>query len=222
MSEILDPISVANYLIQHPNFFDDHPELLTGMRLNSPVGARAVSLQERQMEVLREKIKMHELRMAELLRVAQDNDSITDKFHVWTRSLLQARNDVDLPHVLIEGLQSLFGVPHATLRMWGVAPEFSHTWFSEAVSQDAMLFSNGLTKPFCGLNKDFEVTTWLDEAPSVSSVALLPLRVNDNAPAFGLLVLGSPDSTRFTEDMATDFLERMGITASAALTCLLE
>lgn len=222
MTAPLDPLTVARYLIAHPNFFEEHTELLASVKLTSPVGGRTVSLQERQMEVLREKIKVHELRMAELLRVAQGNEDITQKFHVWTRSLLRARNDVDLPHVLIEGLQSLFSVPFATLRMWGVAPDFSHTWFSEAVSTDAQIFSNGLTAPFCGLNNDFEVTHWLEEAPSVASVALIPLRAKDAPDAFGLLVLGSPDSNRFTEDMATDFLEKMGETASAALTCLLE
>jgi uncharacterized protein YigA (DUF484 family) len=48
------------------------------------------------------------------------------------------------------------------------------------------------------------------------------LRVGAAPEAFGLLVLGSPDPTRFTSDMATDFLARIGETASASLTCLLD
>jgi len=222
MSTHLDSAAVADYLLDHPHFFEEHSELLGKVKLTSPVAGRALSLQERQMEVLREKIKGLELRLADLMRVGQENDAITQKFQLWTRSLLLARNDVDLPHALINGLQTTFSVPHATLRIWGVAEAFSHTWFAAEVSTDAKLFSNGLTTPFCGPNHDFEAASWLDDAESIQSIAMLPLRVGAAPHAFGLLVLGSSDPGRFRADMATDFLSHIGETASAALTCLLD
>jgi uncharacterized protein YigA (DUF484 family) len=222
MTVHLDSNSVARFLTDNPHFFEEHAELMSKLKLLSPLGGRTVSLQERQMEVLREKIKALDLRFAELMRVAQENDAITEKFQAWTRSLLLARNDVDLPHVLIDGLQAVFSVPQATLRIWGVAEEFSHTWFAADVSVDARIFSNGLSMPFCGPNNDFEAASWLEESASVKSVAILPLRTDPAADTFGLLVMGSPDPERFTNDMATDFLTKIGDTASAALTCLLD
>jgi hypothetical protein len=48
---------IANYLANTPGFFERHAELLASIQLTSPHGQRAVSLQERQMEMLREKIK---------------------------------------------------------------------------------------------------------------------------------------------------------------------
>jgi uncharacterized protein len=48
------------------------------------------------------------------------------------------------------------------------------------------------------------------------------LRSAATAPAFGLLVLGSPDPTRYSADMGTDFLSRVGEIASAGLARLLE
>lgn len=222
MTYQLDSNAVADFLSDNPHFFEEHSELLARVKLTSPVAGRAVSLQERQMEVLRDKIKVHEMRLAELLRIAQENDAITQKFHLWTRSLLLARNDVDMPHTLVTGLQTIFSVPHATLRIWGVSEEFAHTWFAAEVSEDAKIFCNGLTTPYCGPNQDFEAASWIDEAESVQSIAMLPLRLVDVPEAFGLLVLGSPDPQRFTADMATDFLSKISETASAALTCLLD
>lgn len=222
MTSPFDSTAVAQYLLDHSHFFEEHAELLSRIKLTSPLAGRTVSLQERQMEVLREKIKVQELRMADLMRIAQDNDAITHKFQTWTRSLLLARNDVDLPHTLINGLQTIFGVPHATLRIWGVAEAFSHTWFSAAISEDSRIFSNGLNTPFCGKNNDFEAASWLEDAPTIQSVAMLALRRDDAPGAFGLLVLGSSDPERFTSDMATDFLVKIGETASAALSCLLD
>jgi uncharacterized protein len=222
MTSHLDSNSVAQYLLDHAHFFEEHAELLSRIKLSSPLGGRTLSLQERQMDVLRDKIRGHELRMAELMRFAQENDAITDKFHVWTRALLMARNDVDLPHILTTGLQTIFSVPQATLRIWGVAEAYSHTWFSQNVSEDCRIFSNGLSGPFCGKNNDFEAASWLEDAAATQSIAMLSLRTEGSADAFGLLVMGSPDPQRFTSDMATDFLAKIGDTAGAALTCLLD
>ncbi|MFI4939455.1 MAG: DUF484 family protein [Burkholderiales bacterium] len=222
MNQPLDSHSVAQYLTDNAHFFEEHAELLAKIKLTSPLAGRTVSLQERQMEVLREKIKSLEMRMADLIRIAQDNNAITLKFQAWAESLLLARNDADLAPILIDGLQKTFSVPHATLRVWSVADEFSSEWFAAPVSDDARLFANGLTAPFCGKNDDFEPASWLKNTPPIQSLAMLPLRVHATREAFGLLVLASPDSTRFSEDMATDFLTKIGETASAALTCLLD
>jgi uncharacterized protein YigA (DUF484 family) len=221
MTAHLDPVSVAQYLADHPHFFEENPELVSKIKLASTMGGRTVSLQEKQMEVLRLKIKAMELRMADLMRIGQENDGISNKFLAWTQSLLMARNDVDLPHVLIDGLQTHFGVPHATLRLWNVAEEYAHTWFAETVSEDARIFASGLKTPFCGANQDFEAVSWIEEADSVQSLVMLPLRASESADTFGMLVLGSPDPQRFTSDMATDFLSHIGQTASAAMTCLI-
>ena len=222
MTLSIDSTAVAEFLAAHPNFFEEHADLLVGIRLSTPLGGRTLSLQERQMEVLREKIKVMEMRLADLMRTGQENDAISDKFQHWTRCLLLARNDVDLPHVLVSQLQAAFSVPHATLRLWGVSEAFAHGWFAQEVSVDARIFSNGLNAPFCGSNNDFEAASWLDEAPLIQSIAMLPLRVGAAPDAFGLLVLGSADPGRFTADMATDFLMKIAETSSAALTCLLD
>jgi hypothetical protein len=78
--------------------------------------------------------------------------------------------------------------------------------------------------PFCGPNLGFEATAWLARAAEVQSLALLPLRRGaiDSAdePAFGLLVLGSPDPHRFEATMGTDYLARIAELASAALSRL--
>lgn len=174
------------------------------------------------MEVLREKIKALEMRLAQLLRIAEENDAITEKFSLWTRALLIARNDVDLPHTLINGLQTIFSVPHATLRLWGVAPDYTHAWFAAEVSADAKIFCNGLAAPYCGPNHDFEAASWFEDADAVQSIAMLPLRVGAAPESFGLLVLGSSDPHRFAADMATDYLSKIGETASAALACLID
>jgi uncharacterized protein YigA (DUF484 family) len=54
------------------------------------------------------------------------------------------------------------------------------------------------------------------------SLAMIPLRAGSGpGDVFGLLVLGSPDPTRYSADMGTEFLQRIGEIASAGLARLL-
>ncbi len=218
MTETLDSSAVAAYLADNPNFFEEHVGLLGQVRLTSPLTGKAVSLQERQMEVMRDKYKALELRMSELIHLAQDNAAIANKFHAWTQGLLAARNDADMPAAVADGLRTQFSVPQATLRLWDLRPEHDASWYVDGVSADARLFANGLLAPYCGSNHDFEAVRWLGDADTVVSTVILPLR--SNGSAFGLLIMGSPDPERFTAHMATDFLIHIGETASAALAAL--
>jgi uncharacterized protein YigA (DUF484 family) len=170
------------------------------------------------MEVMRDKYKALELQMAELIRLAQDNAAIANKFHAWTQKLLAARGGAELPRALVDGLCAQFAVPQATLRLWDLAPEHADAWFARDVSDDARMFANSLLAPYCGSNHDFEAVRWLADAGAVQSTVILPLR--SGGSAFGLLILGSPDPQRFAAEMATDFLIHIGETASAALAAL--
>ena len=75
-SALANPITeddIANYLANTPDFFVRHAELLAAVQLNRPHGHRAVSLQERQAEMLRDKIKLLEQRIMEMMRNGNDN-----------------------------------------------------------------------------------------------------------------------------------------------------
>src|ERR1700750_353478 len=104
---------IADYLANTPGFFERHAELLGSVQLTSPHGQRAVSLQERQMEMLRDKIKGLERQIIEMIRNGQDNVQIADKLHRWTRALMLTANAADLPDVLVRELQHQFMIPPA-------------------------------------------------------------------------------------------------------------
>ena len=209
---------IANYLANTPGFFERHAELLSAVQLTSPHGQRAVSLQERQMEMLRERIKGLELRIVEMIRHGQENIAIADRLHRTTRRLLVTADPAQLPTRIVDSLKHEFLIPQAALRLWNIGPVYDDLAFAQAVSDDAKSFASSLTMPYCGVNGGFEATRWLDDPGTVMSLALLPLRQGDTC--FGLLVLGSPDPTRYSADMGTDFLMRMGDIASAALSRL--
>jgi uncharacterized protein YigA (DUF484 family) len=217
MTATLDSAAVAQYLLDHPQFFEEHAGLLGEVKLSSPLTGRAVSLQERQMEVMRDKYKALELRMAELMRRGEENTAIANRFHGWTQQLLRAEA-AGMPDAVVNGLIQHFAVPHASLRLWNLAAGHEGEWFASGVTDDVRLFTNSLRAPYCGPNKDFEAVRWLGEVDTIRSTALLPLRAGGTA--FGLLVLASPDPERFSASMATDFLVHICETAGTALAPL--
>src|SRR5574343_386851 len=111
MTVPLDSSLVAQYLSDNPKFFEEHADLLAEIKLSSPVTGRAVSLQERQMEVMRDKYKTLELRMGNLMRLASENEAIANKFHRWTRTLLESEDVGSIPHAVTSGLKTAFDVP---------------------------------------------------------------------------------------------------------------
>jgi uncharacterized protein YigA (DUF484 family) len=212
---------IADYLANTPAFFERHAELLATIQLASPFGQRAVSLQERQMEMLRERIRGLEKKIVEMIRNGQDNVAIAERLHRWTRALMLTPRAADLPDVLLRELKLQFLVPQAALRVWGVDAAYADAPFAVGVSDDAKAFADGLTQPYCGANNAFEAARWLEDAVGIASLALVPLRRAPADKACGLLVLASPDPTRYGADMATDFLARLGEVAGAALARLL-
>jgi uncharacterized protein len=212
---------IANYLANTPGFFDRHAELLATVHITSPHGQRAVSLQERQMEMLRERIKGLEARIMDMIRHSQDNVAIADRLHQWTRTLFLTVNPADLPTALVDTLKHQFMIPQAAVRLWGAVGSFAEESFTQSVSEDVQAFTNSLSLPYCGVNSGFEAASWLDAPDTVASLAMIPLRHwAGGKGSFGLLVLGSPDPTRYSAEMGADFLTRIGDVASAALSRL--
>ena len=216
----MNPITeddIANYLANTPDFFERHAQLLAQVQLTSPHGQRAVSLQERQAEMLREKIKALEHRLMDMVRHGTENAVTADRLQRWTRELLGARDPKRLPNQIADGLQSLFLVPQTAIKVWDCSHAYRDEPYAQWVSDDVKALATSLTTPYCGLNAGFEAVSWLAEPAAAVSIGLIALRPDAGAPAAGLLVLASPDAQRFNAEMGIDFLERIAELASAAL-----
>jgi len=213
---------IAHFLVNTPDFFTRNAEVLTSVLLTSPHGNRAVSLQERQAELLREKIKSLEHRVVDMMRHGADNMLIADKLQRWTLSLLRTAKPQDLPDTIVSELHTQFSVPQAALRLWYLDSGFAGAEWYAGVSDDLQTFASSLSVPFVGVNAGFEAVQWLPEPSQAASLAMIPLHVPQTPErCFGLIVLASPDAHRFHAAMGTDFLERIGEIASAGLSRLL-
>ena len=221
----IDEQAIGQYLQQHPDLFDRHPQLLTRLRLVHPRTGTTVSLIERQVEVLREKQAASEQKLAEFVRVARANDVLADKIHRFTRRLVRTSTRAQALAQVEAGLREDFDAYHAVLVLpapggAAAAAEPASHFLRLLAAADPMLrsfeslFSSG--RPRCGQVRDSQRDFLFgNEATAIASVALIPL-VAMSPP--GLLAIGSPDRDHFHPGMSTEFLSRMAELIADALS----
>jgi uncharacterized protein YigA (DUF484 family) len=214
----MSPDDIAIFLRTHPQFFDQHPELLESIHVPHPYGGRAIPLSERQTVALREKVKLLEGRLAELIQSAEDNEAISEKVHRLSVALAAARDFPALAQSLYFHLREDFAVPHVALRIWAksVAADFDEAGpVDEAQRQHA----EAMGAPECGPAAANPFVPWFGAAAEhVRSIALVPL---GQTTVFGLLAMGSEDPQRFYPEMGTLYLRRIGELCAAGVSARL-
>lgn len=206
---------VAEWLKANPDFFMDHADVFSAMRIPHPQGGHAISMVERQLITLRDRNAQLEKQLAELIGYGQHNDGLIEKLHRLTLALLRAPNAEVTLDVVNESMRSDFSIPFSAVRWWGGQITDSALEASLASSAEFRSYIAGLDRPYVGPNAAHESRGWLGAEGSESrSFAYVPL--TDGAVS-GVLMLASEDGGRFTPDMATDVLTRLAHLTSAAL-----
>lgn len=206
---------VARYLHDHPEFFDQYAEMLTLVTLPDPHSGRAISITEKQLFNLRDKVRTLESKLVELIGFGEENDTISDKVHGLAVALIAATDQAGVLRALYSHLGGAFAVPHVALRLWGAGSGDSREF--DAVADGIKAFASNLHRPYCGTVTGQEALAWLGEsAQHAGSMAQVPLRESGGV-CFGLLVMASEEPHRFYPELGTLYLERMGEMASAAL-----
>ena len=211
---------IAKYLQDNPQFFEEHADLVARIVIPHPHGGRTISITERQMLSLRDKNKLLEGKMDELLQFGEENDTISEKMHRLAVAMIAASSFQSVLHTLNFHLRDDFSIPHVALRLWDrldntdELPEFAN------VSEELQVFAETLSQPYCGSTAGFETSSWFgDAAEHIRSQALIAMR--SGGGTVGMIALGSEEPQRFYVGMGTLYLERLGEMASAALARVL-
>jgi len=212
------PEEVAAYLKGHPEFFEQYADFLSQLHIPSPHGGKAISITERQIATLREKVKQLEAKLSELVGFGEENDVIAEKVHRLGMALLSAEDLESVMRFLYAHLGGSFAVPQVAVRLWGVGTGEAAEFLP--VTDAVKGYAGGSRHPYCGAAAGQPALDWFGErAGHIHSMAQIPLREGglQGGACFGLLVLASEDPHRFYADMGTLYLERIGDLAAAAL-----
>jgi uncharacterized protein YigA (DUF484 family) len=178
---------VAEWLLATPGFFERHANLLAEIQLKNPHGDRAISLQERQLSVLREQNQVLNKRLSDMLRFGSQNDKTQELMIDWLKNLLLANNEANVLVAITSGLNKIFGV--------------------EVVS----VLNDSTFNVFCG-SRDSAEDSLKELIGTAQSLALINMPGTGSQ-----LLLASEAADKFTADMGRVYLEQIGELAAAAI-----
>jgi uncharacterized protein len=179
---------VAEWLLATPGFFERHADLLADIQLKNPHGDRAISLQERQLGVLRQQNQALNQRLSDMLRFGSQNDKTQGLMIQWLSNLLSAKSEADVRAAISSGLAKIFDIEQVELL------DGEHDNFCGSADQVSDAIKAHLS----------------EEMKSLAVVNLSPLKVQ--------ILLASRNVEKFTSDMGRVYLDQIGELALAALT----
>jgi len=209
----MDAKDVAEYLKQHPKFFEDYADVLAEIFVPHPHGGHAIPIAERQILTLRERNADLEGRLREMIANGRANDATGEKLHRSTLALFASPDLETTLAVLDHSLKEDFAVPDVASRMWGKVPEQSYLPQLAATSAEVRGWADAMVQPQCGGDAPYESRDWFEHGEALRSFAFLPLRTTHT---FGVLALASEDPERYRAGVGTVYLVRLAELASVA------
>lgn len=192
---------VAEWLLATPGFFERHGDLLAKVQLKSPHGDKAISLQERQMAVLRDQNKDLNRRLSEMLRFGAENDRTQNLMVAWLADLLAVTEYDRAVEIMTTGLNQIFDV--------GIVQFVSAASFDQASLQAIK------EAPYCGAIAN--VSASIKEHLPDDAQSLAALLLSTPHKDLGILLLSSKQADRFTEQMGLVYLRQLSQLAASAL-----
>ena len=217
--ESLDEEAVVAYLKANPDFLTRHPELLDLLELRHSTGA-AVSLIERQVEILRGKSTRLEDRLKSLLDAARDNELRAANVHKLARSLIRAPSLAATIVALKKCLREDFNVDEAWVGVSESALKRHDIEGLHVIDPDgpvAKAFANFFRTRLleCGPLDEARAKLLFPHAKKLpASAAIVPLEKEKD---LGMLVLASCDAQRFQPRQGRLFLDMTAELLSAAV-----
>lgn len=204
---------IVRYLRDHPAFFEEHQDLLAGMVLTHKTGP-AVSLIERQVQILREQKDEQKRKLQTLISTAQNNEKLNNNVNALILALLDAKSLNEVLAVIDQRIRSDFEADAIAVKLLASGNETLKAHESlTAWQQPALVIGEKVMsgrQPMCGAFKAEQMQSLFDDA-DIQSAGIVPLIQDDNSKhCYGIIAIGSYDPHRFRADMGTLFLSLLG------------
>jgi len=217
--QLATDLELISLMRENPDILNRYPELIAALEVTHQSGG-AVSLIERQVNVLRQQSQNQENRLRELMGVARDNERLAKTCHRLAVDLLATHDVDDVISIVLDTFKTELSADFAVVKLFSDDADLierSTGLYVDGNSEALNAFKTMLQhkNTVCGKSTS-EQKHYLfgDKAEKVKSVAIIPLIAGAN---LGLIGLGADNAQRFKSNMGTDFLSQVGELISASL-----
>ena len=192
---------VAQWLLSTPGFFDRHPDLLAQIELAHSHSGKAISLQEKQMALLRNQNRDLNQRLSEMLRFGTENDRTQALMVQWLEALLAAKDRNATIESITAGLNKLFDIGKVEI----ISPVQVSDELKTKLNQ----------APICGsvdLATNLVSPDMLFDDGSMVLISLI-----HQSTSLGVLLMASQDKEKFSPQMGLSYIHQLAQLAAAAL-----
>lgn len=201
---------LVSFLRDNPTIFARHPELLELVTLSDSRGT--ASLLEKQLEQLKSRLNNFQSQQSELIEVARENEQISDSFTQIICQLIGFKNLSEFATEFPSSLRKTFEIDEVSFKtVDAVSRRPSENQGYEDATRRLV---NHLA--VCDNRWPSAITT-LFFSNDIKSAALIPMRTSKDSEPIGILALGSADPERYTNELGTAHLNRLGIMAGICL-----
>ena len=201
------------FLRNNPDIFERHPELLELVNLSDTRGT--ASLLERQISNLKSRLNNFQSQHHELIEVARENEQISDSFAAIICLLIGFNNLSEFASEFPAVLRKTFSIDEVSFRT------------SQAVARrpdENLGYADSLRRlcndqAVCDNRWPSNILS-LFFSDSIKSAALVPMKTSENGDVLGILALGSKDAERYTNELGTAHLSRLGLMSGICLARL--
>lgn len=218
--------TIRQWLLDHPDFFVKHADLLDRLKLPAEEGwnGPTLSLLQFQLQRLRQQRDALERDIARFLRIGHDNTHLFHRMHELHLGLISAETPADMLTHLRHAMEGQFKVDTLFIQSWEVPKTPVPGLRQLGLQPDWLALFKAALKPrhpVCGpVTQQWQKLLVCHlEKNQVRSLCALPLGFRR---AWGVLVLGSLDRYRFTQERDTLFLQQLGDVISARLGLLFD
>ncbi len=215
----LNEREVVAYLKAHPDFLTRHPDLLEAIEMRHKAGS-AVSLIERQVDVLRAKNQRLEDKLERLLTAAHDNEKRAENVQRLARTLMRAPSLAAVTVGLAKCMREDFGIEETFIGLSSTQYKRHDIDGLVSVEPDgkiARAFENFFRTRLieCGPLAADKAKLLFPKAESLpASAAIIPLEKEKH---LGMIALGAVDPERFQPRQGKLFLEMTAELVAAAV-----
>ena len=208
---------VIAYLQEHPDFFKQHPELIADLNFRHET-AGAISIVQRQIDMLRDQHNSNRKQLAELASQANHNEALLHRI----KALTVASAAASSPEQVLESITKVIVNDFELDCVYLVVKQNSWTGNNDNVislnEEQLVDLQDGLCdlSVFCGRTpgkvKNLLSDKRANKAASMAMTKFKYQRVDS------YLIIGSKDQNHFTNDMRTDFVSYIGQYLQALLS----